>query len=64
MSNSADDASADDAARAAARAALDELDRELHAIPGVVKTGLFVGRCDLLIVADAAGVRRLARLDG
>jgi ribose 5-phosphate isomerase A len=36
-----------------------DLDRELRAIPGVVETGLFVGRCDLLIVADPAGVRRV-----
>src|ERR1700722_14027999 len=27
-----------------------ELDRALRAIPGVVETGLFVGRCDVLIV--------------
>jgi ribose 5-phosphate isomerase A len=38
-----------------------ELDRMLHAIPGVVETGLFLGRCDLLIVAEASGVRRVAR---
>ena len=35
------------------------LDRSFRAIPGVVETGLFVGRCDRLIVADPAGVRRL-----
>lgn len=37
------------------------LDRELRALPGVVETGLFVGRCDLLIVADPNGVRRVRR---
>jgi ribose 5-phosphate isomerase A len=37
-----------------------ELDRALHAIPGVVETGLFVGRCDVLLVAEATGVRRVA----
>jgi ribose 5-phosphate isomerase A len=35
------------------------LDRALRAIPGVVETGLFVGRADVVIVADAGGVRRL-----
>jgi ribose 5-phosphate isomerase A len=38
-----------------------ELDRALHGIPGVVETGLFVGRCDLLIVASAEGTRRVAK---
>jgi ribose 5-phosphate isomerase A len=37
-----------------------ELDRALRAIPGVVETGLFVGRCDVLLVAEATGVRRVA----
>jgi len=37
------------------------LDRALHAIPGVVETGLFVGRADVVLVADSAGVRRLVR---
>jgi ribose 5-phosphate isomerase A len=37
------------------------LDRALRAVPGVVETGLFVGRCDVLIVADPNGVRRLTR---
>jgi ribose 5-phosphate isomerase A len=37
------------------------LDRALRAIPGVVETGLFVGRADVVFVADAAGVRRLER---
>jgi ribose 5-phosphate isomerase A len=38
-----------------------DLDRALRAIPGVVETGLFVGRCDVVIVADAGGVRRVRR---
>jgi ribose 5-phosphate isomerase A len=38
-----------------------ELDRKLHAVPGVVETGLFVGRCDVLLVAEESGVRRIAR---
>jgi ribose 5-phosphate isomerase A len=37
------------------------LDRALRAIPGVVETGLFVARADVVIVADAHGVRRLQR---
>jgi len=37
------------------------LDRALRAIPGVVETGLFVGRADVVIVADNGGVRRLVR---
>jgi ribose 5-phosphate isomerase A len=37
------------------------LDRALRAIPGVVETGLFVGRADVVLVADADGVRRLER---
>jgi ribose 5-phosphate isomerase A len=37
------------------------LDRLLHAIPGVVETGLFVGRADVVIVAGDDGVRRLER---
>lgn len=32
------------------------LERALHAVPGVVEVGLFVGRVDLLIVASANGV--------
>jgi ribose 5-phosphate isomerase A len=35
-----------------------QMDRALHCIPGVVETGLFVGRCNLLIVATPEGVRR------
>jgi ribose 5-phosphate isomerase A len=37
------------------------LDRTLRDIPGVVETGLFVGRADVIIVADDVGVRRLTR---
>jgi ribose 5-phosphate isomerase A len=37
------------------------LDRALRAIPGVVETGLFVGRADVVLVADERGVRRLVR---
>ncbi len=35
------------------------LDRALHALPGVVETGLFVGRADLVIVAGESGIRTL-----
>jgi ribose 5-phosphate isomerase A len=37
------------------------LDRDLRAIPGVVATGLFVGRADVVFVADEGAVRRLVR---
>jgi ribose 5-phosphate isomerase A len=37
------------------------LDAKLRAIPGVVETGLFVGRCDLLIVAEPTGIRRVPK---
>jgi ribose 5-phosphate isomerase A len=37
------------------------LDRALRAIPGVVETGLFVGRADVVIVAGVGAVKRLAR---
>ncbi len=37
------------------------LDRVLRDIPGVVETGLFVARADVVIVAGDAGVRRLVR---
>jgi ribose 5-phosphate isomerase A len=36
-------------------------DRALRDIPGVVETGLFVGRADLVIVAGASEVRKLTR---
>ena len=35
------------------------VERALRAVPGVVETGLFVGRADVVLVAGAAGVRRL-----
>ena len=35
------------------------LDRALHAVPGVVETGLFVKRADLVLVASESGVQRL-----
>jgi ribose 5-phosphate isomerase A len=34
------------------------LDAALHAIPGVVETGLFVGRVDVVLIAGATGVER------
>ncbi|MDP9003028.1 MAG: ribose-5-phosphate isomerase RpiA [Myxococcota bacterium] len=37
------------------------LDSALRAIPGVVETGLFVHRADVVFVADGQAVRRLAR---
>jgi ribose 5-phosphate isomerase A len=37
------------------------LDHALRAIPGIVETGLFIGRADVVIVADANGARRLER---
>jgi ribose 5-phosphate isomerase A len=37
------------------------LDLELRGIPGVVETGLFVGRAQVVIVAGESGVRRLYR---
>jgi ribose 5-phosphate isomerase A len=39
------------------------LDRALHTIPGVVETGLFVGRADVVLVARASGTieRQLPR---
>ena len=37
------------------------LDRLLHAIPGVVETGLFIGRADVVIVARESGIERLVR---
>jgi len=36
------------------------LDRALRAIPGVVETGLFVGRADVVLVAGSGGVRKLS----
>jgi ribose 5-phosphate isomerase A len=37
------------------------LDLALRGIPGVVETGLFIHRCDVVLVADPGGVRRLER---
>lgn len=39
----------------------EQLDRLLHALPGVVETGLFLGRADVVIVASASGIRTLKR---
>ncbi|MCS6900555.1 MAG: ribose-5-phosphate isomerase RpiA [Myxococcales bacterium] len=38
-----------------------ELERELDQIPGVVETGLFIGRTSVLLLADAGGITRLSR---
>jgi ribose 5-phosphate isomerase A len=35
------------------------LDRDLRHIPGVVETGLFIGRADVVIVADGRHIERL-----
>lgn len=37
------------------------LDTALRAVPGVVETGLFVGRADVVLVAGTDGVRRIAK---
>jgi ribose 5-phosphate isomerase A len=37
------------------------LDRDLRSVPGVVETGLFCGRADWVIVAEAQGIRQLSR---
>jgi ribose 5-phosphate isomerase A len=37
------------------------LDQALRALPGVVETGLFVGRADVVIVARPGGISELAR---
>ena len=37
------------------------LDTQLRAIPGVVETGLFVGRTDVVLVASESGVERRVR---
>jgi ribose 5-phosphate isomerase A len=36
-------------------------ERAMRAIPGVVATGLFLGRADVVLVAGASGVKRLVR---
>jgi ribose 5-phosphate isomerase A len=38
-----------------------DLDQKIRAIPGVVETGLFCGRADLVLVATPTGVRELRR---
>jgi ribose 5-phosphate isomerase A len=38
-----------------------KLDIALRQIPGIVETGLFIGRADLVIVADQRGIVRLER---
>jgi ribose 5-phosphate isomerase A len=38
-----------------------KLDQALQALPGVVETGLFLGRADVVVVAGADGIRELAR---
>jgi ribose 5-phosphate isomerase A len=42
------------------------LDRALHAVPGVVETGLFVGRADVVLVATGNGteIERVLRSGG
>jgi ribose 5-phosphate isomerase A len=37
------------------------LERALLSVPGVVETGLFLGRADIVIVSGPSGVRRLKR---
>jgi len=37
------------------------LDRSMHNLPGVVETGLFIARADVVIVAGPGGIRRLVR---
>jgi ribose 5-phosphate isomerase A len=37
------------------------LDMALRNVPGVVETGLFVGRADVVIVAGQGGLQRLTR---
>jgi ribose 5-phosphate isomerase A len=37
------------------------VDRMVRSVPGVVETGLFIGRADVVIVAGSAGVRTLRR---
>ncbi len=39
----------------------ERLDLALHQVPGVVETGLFCGRADWVIVAEATGIRQLSR---
>ncbi len=38
-----------------------ELDRALHGLPGVVETGLFIGRADVVVIAGRSGVSERRR---
>jgi ribose 5-phosphate isomerase A len=38
-----------------------QLDQALRSLPGIVETGLFIGRADVVVVAGAGGVRELVR---
>jgi ribose 5-phosphate isomerase A len=38
-----------------------KLDRTLRGLPGIVETGLFIGRADVVVVAGAQGIRELRR---
>jgi ribose 5-phosphate isomerase A len=38
-----------------------KLDGALHALPGIVETGIFIRRADVVVVAGAGGVRELRR---
>lgn len=38
-----------------------KLDQALHALPGIVETGLFIARADVVVVAATDGVRELRR---
>ncbi|MFI5297698.1 MAG: ribose-5-phosphate isomerase RpiA [Polyangiales bacterium] len=40
------------------------LEAAIGAIPGVVETGFFLGRADVVLVAGPEGVKRLTRVDG
>ena len=40
-----------------------EFARDLRAVPGVVDTGLFLGIADLVLVAEAGGIREMRRGD-
>jgi ribose 5-phosphate isomerase A len=41
-----------------------ELEAELGLLPGVVESGLFIGRADVVLVAGSGGVRKLERRPG
>ncbi len=41
-----------------------KLDAALQALPGVVETGLFIGRANVVLVASSAGVHELRRAEG